>query len=41
LEEARKNLKEAVKLIIAANRKLTRQETSGKQVIREELKVAV
>lgn len=32
LEEARENLKEAVQLIIAAGRKLTRQETKGKTV---------
>ncbi len=41
IEEARENLKEAVKLIIEANRELTRRETAGKMVIREELKVAV
>ncbi len=41
LEEARDNLKEAVKLIIEANREITRRETVGKKVIREELKVAV
>ncbi len=41
LEEARENLKEAVKLIIEANRELARRETVGKKVIREELKVAM
>lgn len=41
IEEARENLKEAVKLIIEANRELARRETAGKKVIREELKVAV
>jgi len=41
LEEARQNLKEAVKLIIEANRELSRRETEGKPVIREELLVAV
>jgi predicted RNase H-like HicB family nuclease len=41
MEEARENLKEAVKLIIEANRELTRRESAGKKVIREELKVAV
>jgi len=40
LEEARENLKEAVQLIIEANRELTRRETEGKSVIREELLVA-
>ena len=41
LEEARENLKEAVQLIIEANWELARRETVGKQVIREELLVAV
>ena len=41
IEEARENLKEAVKLIIKANRELARRETAGKPIIREELKVAV
>ena len=41
LEEARDNLKDAVKLIIEANRELARRETAGRAVIREELKVAV
>ncbi|MCX7840093.1 MAG: type II toxin-antitoxin system HicB family antitoxin [Anaerolineae bacterium] len=41
LEEARENLKEAVQLIIEANRELARRETRGKTVIREDLLVAV
>ena len=41
LEEARENLKEAVQLVIEANRELARRETEGKNVIREELVVAV
>jgi predicted RNase H-like HicB family nuclease len=41
LEEARENLKEAVQLIIEANRDLARRERKGKKIIREELKVAV
>ena len=41
LEETRENLKEAVRLIIEANRELAQRETAGKQVIREELFVAV
>ena len=40
-EEVRENLKEAVKLIIEANRELARRETEGKTVIREEIKVDV
>ncbi len=41
LEEVRENLKEAVQLIVEANRELARRETEGKNVIREELMVAV
>jgi predicted RNase H-like HicB family nuclease len=41
LEEARENLKEAVQLVMEANRELARHETEGKTVIREELRVAV
>jgi predicted RNase H-like HicB family nuclease len=36
LEEARENLKEAVMLIIEANRELAESELEGKEVIREE-----
>ncbi len=41
LEETRENLREAVQLIIETNRELARREVVGKQVIREELLVAV
>ncbi len=41
LEETRENLKEAVQLVIEANRELARREAEGKAVIREELMVAV
>jgi predicted RNase H-like HicB family nuclease len=41
LDEARENLKDAVRLLIAANRALTRRELQGKTIIREELVVAV
>ena len=41
LEETRENLKEAVQLIIEANRELAQREIAGKQVIREELLVVV
>lgn len=37
LEETRENLREAVTLIIEANRKLAQNELEGKEVIREEL----
>ena len=39
LEEARENLKEAVALIIEANRKLAEREIEGKEVIREEFPI--
>ena len=41
LEEARENLKEAVQLVIEANRELAQREEKGKSVIREDLLVAV
>ena len=37
LEEARENLKEAIQLVIEANRELARRGSAGKEVIREEL----
>lgn len=40
LEEARSNLKEAVRLVIEANRELARREAEGRDVVREELVVA-
>lgn len=40
LSEARENLKEAVALVIEANRELTRLEVMGNDAIREELLVA-
>ncbi len=40
-EEVKENLKEAVQLIIEANRELARREFKGKNVIEEELLVAV
>lgn len=41
LDEARENLKEAVELIIEANRELAQRETAGKSVIREPLDVTI
>ena len=41
LEEAHENLKEAVRLTIQANRRLSRRETRGKKITREELAVSV
>lgn len=40
LEETRKNLQEAVKLILISNRELAEKELAGKDVIREEIRVA-
>jgi predicted RNase H-like HicB family nuclease len=40
LDEARENLREAVRLVIEANRELARREAEGRQVIREELVLA-
>ena len=37
LEEARENLKEAVELVLEANRKLAEESIGGKDVIREPL----
>jgi len=39
LEEARANLKEAVELVLEANRTLAQEDASGSDVIRERLKV--
>ena len=40
LEEARKNLKEAIRLVLEANKRLTEDEIAGKEVIREEIEVS-
>jgi predicted RNase H-like HicB family nuclease len=39
LEEARENLKEAVEMILEANRELAAQDAAGKEVVKEELLV--
>ena len=41
LEEARENLREAVELVLEANRALAREETDEGDVIREPMKIAV
>ena len=41
LQEAKESLKEAVRLIIVANRELDKREAAGHNVIREELGVSV
>jgi predicted RNase H-like HicB family nuclease len=40
LEEARENLREAVRLVIDANRAIARRDAEGRPVIREELVLA-
>lgn len=39
LEEARANLREAIALVLDANRELAEEELAGKEVIRERLKL--
>jgi predicted RNase H-like HicB family nuclease len=41
LDEARESLKEAVQLIVQANRELARRESEGHEVVREALAVSV
>ncbi len=41
LEEARESLREAIELIIAANRELTKQDLHGGRVIREVIKIVI
>ena len=41
LREVRKNLREAVQLVLEANRKLAEQEIADKSVIREKIEVSV
>jgi predicted RNase H-like HicB family nuclease len=41
LEEARENLKEAIRLVIEANKQLAEKEIAGKDVIREEIEVNI
>ena len=41
IDEARENLKEAVELILKSNRELSEREFAGKDVVREELKIAI
>jgi predicted RNase H-like HicB family nuclease len=41
LQEARENLREAIELILRSNRELAEKELSGKEFIREEIKVAI
>jgi len=40
LEEARENLREAVRLVLEANKQLAEEEIAGKDVIREKFEVS-
>jgi len=41
LDEARENLKDAIKLVLETYKRLTEEEIAGKDVIREEIEVSV
>ena len=41
LEEARKNLKEAITLVLQANRELAERDIKGKDIVKEEIRVAL
>jgi len=41
LKEARENLKEAIRLILEANRFLSEQEIAGKDVLREKIEISL
>lgn len=41
LKETRKNLREAIRLILEANRILTRKAISGKDFVREKLEISL
>lgn len=41
LQEVRENLREAVELILKSNRELAQRGLAGKEVIREEIRVAI
>jgi predicted RNase H-like HicB family nuclease len=40
LDEARKNLKEAIQLILESNRELARRDAEGHEVIREQIAIS-
>lgn len=40
LEQARENLREAIRLVLEANRKITEEEIADKSVIREKIEVS-
>ena len=40
LDEARENLREAVELVLSANREFAREDAGGDDVIREQIRIA-
>jgi predicted RNase H-like HicB family nuclease len=40
LQEARKNLQEAVRMVLEANKELAREESQGQDIIREPLQIS-
>ncbi|HEY1266013.1 MAG TPA: type II toxin-antitoxin system HicB family antitoxin [Candidatus Binatia bacterium] len=40
LQEARRNLEEAVRMVLEANKELAREESQGQEVIREPLQIS-
>ena len=41
LNEARKNLKEAIRLVLETNKQLMEEEIAGKKVLREKLEISL
>jgi len=41
LREARRNLKEAIRLVLEANKRLAEEQFAGKKVIREKLELSI
>ena len=41
LNEARKNLKEAIRLVLETNKQLVEEEIAGKKVLREKLEISL
>lgn len=41
LDETRENLKEAIRLVLEANREIARRETQGRDVVRESIAVSL
>ena len=41
LDEARENLKDAIKLVLETHKQITEEEIAGKDVIREQIEISV